>query len=69
MQKAYVLASFASDAPDAPSPSHGENCASDRPPTAEAVAAEKTAAVAAEKVAAVAADKAAAVAEAVAATS
>ena len=67
MQKAYVLASSASDAPDAPSPSHGENCASDRPPTAEAVAAEKTAAVAAEKEAPVAADKAAAVAEAEAA--
>ena len=64
MQKAYVLASSASDAPDAPSPSHGENCASDRPPTAEAVAAEKTAAVASEKEAPVAADKAAAVAEA-----
>ena len=54
MQKAYVLASSASDAPDAPSPSHGENCASDRPPTAEAVAAEKATAVATEKAATVA---------------
>ena len=59
MIKAYVLASSVYDAPDAPSSSHGENFASDGPPTAEAVAAEETEAAAAEKVPAGAAEKAA----------
>ena len=66
MQKAYVLASSASDAPDAPFPSHGENCASDRPPTAEAeaeaVAATRQQQLQKQKAEAVAAEEAATVA-------
>jgi hypothetical protein len=40
MQKAYVLASSASDAPGAPPPSHDENCASDRLPATNLAAEE-----------------------------